>query len=77
MLHTYRKVTFVKAEQFDASDEMIKKYRLHSYGPNTWVFPWDYNFSPIVKNDWIITDEDDLTSVLSPEEFEEEYEEWD
>lgn len=26
MLHTYRKTALIEAEQFDGSDEMVKKY---------------------------------------------------
>ena len=32
MLHEYRKKTTIKAEQFDGSDEMMKKYGLKKFG---------------------------------------------
>lgn len=75
MLHEYRKKTTIKAEQFDGTDEMIEKYRLHSYGPETWVLPMDYNFIPIVKGVYIVTDEDGFHEVCYPDVFHRTYEE--
>lgn len=74
MIHKYRKTALIEAEQFDGSDEMIEKYRLHSYGPKTWVLPTDYNFIPIVKGTYIITDEDGFHEVCYPDVFRRTYE---
>lgn len=75
MLKEYRKKTTIKAEQFDGSDEMIDKYNLRSYGSDTWVLPTDYNFVPIVKGVYIITDEDGFHDVCYPDIFRRTYEE--
>lgn len=74
MMHEYRNKTTIKAEQFDGSDEMIEKYRLHSYGPETYVLPMDYNFIPIVKGVYIVTDEDGFHEVCYPDVFRRTYE---
>ena len=74
MIHKYRKTALIEAEQFDGSEEMIEKYRLHSYGPKTWVLPTDYNFTPIVKGTYIITDEDGFHEVCYPDVFRSTYE---
>ena len=74
MLHDYRKKTTIKAEQFDGSDEMIEKYRLHSYGPKTWILPTDYNFTPIVKGTYIITNENGFHEACYPDIFRRTYE---
>lgn len=74
MMHEYRNKTTIKAEQFDGSDEMIEKYRLHSYGPETYVLPMDYNFIPIVKGVYIVTDEDGFREVCYPDVFRRTYE---
>lgn len=73
MQHEYRRKTTVKAEQFDGSDEMIKKYRLQPYWPGTWVLP-TYKFGPIVKGMYIILDEDKVYDVCSPDVFHRTYE---
>lgn len=75
MLKEYRKKTTIKAEQFDGSKGMVEKYKLHSYGPETWVLPTDYNFIPIVKGTYIITDEDGFHEVCYPDTFRQTYEE--
>ncbi len=77
MLKKYRKVEFVDAEQFDGSEEMIKRYKLVGYGPDAYRFSWDYSFTAIVKGDFIITDEDGFHDVVSEDVFREDYEEWD
>ena len=74
MIHKYRKTALIEAEQFDGSEEMIEKYRLHSYGPKTWVLPTDYNFTPIVKGTYIITNENGFHEVCYPDIFRRTYE---
>lgn len=74
MKHKYRRVVTVEAEQFDGSDEMIKKYKMRPYGQDTWRLSTDWNFIPITKGCYIITDEDGLNEVCYPDIFERTYE---
>ncbi|MFQ9706120.1 MAG: hypothetical protein ACLRX6_03400 [Limosilactobacillus pontis] len=77
MLHTYRKVEFFSAEQFDGSAEMAKKYNLKPRNSDTWYIP-SYNFCNFIfKGDWLVTDEDGFLYVVSEDDFEDQYERWD
>lgn len=77
MLHKYRKTGFIEAEQFDGSDEMINEYWLKHYGPDTYVLPNDYNFTPIKIGTYIATDIDNpplFRRAIAPDIFERTYE---
>ncbi|WP_347981374.1 hypothetical protein [Limosilactobacillus portuensis] len=57
MLHTYRKTATIQAEQFDGSDEMIRKYdiRDHRMDGLTWFDLFTVKGAmEIDKGDWII-----------------------
>ena len=81
MLHTYRKTALIEAEQFDGSDEMIKKYHLiqcrgmSDEAPKVYFFGNGY----IAKGDMMIfatSDDDELYPLtpMSEEEFQQTYE---
>lgn len=57
MLHEYRKKTTIKAEQFDGSDEMIKKYDIstRSLDDDVWFDLYTVDGPmELIKGDWII-----------------------
>ena len=61
MLHEYRKKTAIKAEQFDGSDEMVKKYDISTYSmdDSEWFDLYTVDGAmEIEKGDWIIGDDD-------------------
>lgn len=58
MLHEYRKKTTIKAEQFDGSEKMIKKYDIgkHEMYDDTWFYLYTVEGAmEIVKGDWIVS----------------------
>lgn len=60
MLKEYRKKTTIKAEQFDGSDEMIKKYDISTYSmdDSEWFDLYTVEGAmEIEKGDWIIGDD--------------------
>ena len=65
MLHEQRKKTIIKAEQFDGSEEMIKKYEIHMAKVPPMVSDWNWYLSTergemVIKNgDWIISGDDE------------------
>jgi len=63
----------VEAEQFDGSDEMVKKYQLY-YIPQIHSFMGNGAIKgTLMIGDWIIKHEDDSTEVMSNEAFEKKY----
>ena len=81
MLHKYRKTALIEAEQFDGSDEMIKKYHLIQRRGMSDEVPKVYFFgnSYIAKGDMMIfatSDDDELYPLtsMSEEEFQQTYE---
>lgn len=83
MLHEYRRKTTIKAEQFDGSNEMVRKYNLYPAlkegGIPTFYF---FGNSYIAKGDIMIfaKSEDDEWYPLKPmnkDEFHQTYEEVD
>lgn len=64
MQHEYRKTTYIKAEQFDGSEKMRRKYNIHDsvavYGFKGRVESFlpdkkDHNMTRIInKGDWIV-----------------------
>lgn len=55
MLHTYRKIDSIKAEQFDGSLEMMEKYHITDDGfGETYTFRLDNNAMPLKRGWWIV-----------------------
>lgn len=55
MLHKYKKIVPIKAEQFDGSDEMMKKYCITDDGfGETFTFRKDNNCLPLKRGWWIV-----------------------
>lgn len=73
MIRTYRNITTIQAEQFDGSDEMVKKYQLY-YIPQINAFMGDGDIKgTLMIGDWIVKHEDGSTEVMSNEAFENKY----
>ena len=57
MLYKYRKIDPIKAEQFDGSPEMMKKYHItydgYSFG-ETYTFRLDHECIPLERGWWIV-----------------------
>lgn len=57
MLHNYRQIDPIKAEQFDGSLEMMEKYHItydgYSFG-ETYTFRLDHNALPLLRGWWIV-----------------------
>ena len=78
MIKEYRKKTNIKAEQFDGSPEMIKKYKL----VKNVIYEGDYAlprlYGPITivrKGDWIITNAEGGYQRVADGIFQHTYEE--
>ncbi|QWS02885.1 hypothetical protein [Limosilactobacillus fermentum] len=55
MLHKYRKIDPIKAEQFDGSLEMMEKYHITDDGfGETYTFRLDNNAIPLKRGWWIV-----------------------
>lgn len=55
MLHKYRKIDPIKAEQFDGSLEMMKKYHITDDGSGeTYTFRLDHECIPLERGWWIV-----------------------
>lgn len=55
MLHKYRKIDPIKAEQFDGSLEMMEKYHITDDGfGETYTFRLDNNALPLKCGWWIV-----------------------
>lgn len=86
MLHKYRKIDPIKAEQFDGSLEMMEKYQItddgYSFFGETYTFRLDNNAMPLKRGWWIVylgtSEVYGLTLVewrtMSDEEFHQTYE---
>lgn len=77
MLHKYRKIETIKAEQLDGSDEMIVKYDLvqSAVCKGAYVMPWLSGPTPIIREgDWIITDSEDGYWRMDDDTFRKTYE---
>lgn len=77
MLHKYRKIDPIKAEQLDGSDKMIKKYKLVKsvIYKGAYVLPRLYGPMPIVwEGDWIIINAEGGYRRMTDEEFHRTYE---
>ena len=82
MLHEYRKKTTIKAEQFDGSKKMAKRYGLEGCGPGEFVQDLTTMACPsifeepetIKKGDWLIENGKAEVDVLSDEDFRRTYE---
>lgn len=76
-LKEYRKKTTIKAEQFDDSDAMVRKYnlvKLDPYPGSAMMPTWE---GPVVVNegDWIATDDDGEHWCIADSVFRRTYEE--
>lgn len=83
MLHEYRKKTTIKAEQFDGSKKMAKRYGLEGFGPGEFVQDLTTMTCPsifeepetIKKGDWLVMcGTSEISEVLSDEDFRLTYE---
>lgn len=74
MLHEYRKKTTIKAEQFDGTDEMIKRYSIHVFNPNLAKNTFFLGINKLSIGDWIATGIDGEHWAISQEIFERTYE---
>ena len=82
MLYKYRKTALIEAEQFDGSDEMIKKYKIIDksklvpvyYRDVKWLLPTRRGLIDLWENDWIITCDNDDHIVMNEYTFERTYE---
>lgn len=55
MLHNYRKIDPIKAEQFDGSLEMMEKYHITDDGSGeTYTFRLYHNALPLKRGWWIV-----------------------
>ena len=55
MQHKYRKIEPIKAEQFDGSLEMMKKYHITDDGfGETYTFRLDHECMPLKRGWWIV-----------------------
>ena len=69
----YKSNEVVEAEQFDGSDEMVKKYLLY-YIPQINSFMGNGDIKgTLMIGDWIVKHEDGSTEVMSNGEFEKKY----
>ncbi|OCW61425.1 hypothetical protein [Limosilactobacillus reuteri] len=82
MLHTYRKTALIEAEQFNGSDEMVKKYSVVDmtnvtsvplHGPR-WFLPTKEGTMELYENDWIATGIDGEHWVIANDIFHKTYE---
>lgn len=82
MLHEYRKKTTIKAEQFDGSVGMKKKYHIVDkatfsnvpYHEDRWSLPVRYGFATVWLGDWIATGIDGEHWIIPDEIFQRTYE---
>ena len=83
MLKEYRKKTTIKAEQFDGSDEMVKKYSVVDmanvtsvplHGPR-WFLLTKEGTMELYENDWIVTESDGEHWSIADDIFRRTYEE--
>lgn len=85
MLQTYRKVTTIKAEQFDETAEAILKYHVipkarfisapHDESP--WLLPTKEGYMSLKKGDWIATGIDSEHWVIADDIFRRTYKRYD
>jgi len=81
MIKEYRKVSTIKAEQFDGSDEMMEKYRIlpdYNYGlrDDHW-FEINHNTEDeinLLVGDWIVTGSNGEHCVIRDDIFKKTYE---
>lgn len=82
MIHKYLTTMSIKAEQFDGSDEMIKRYRIVDksklvpvyYRDVKWLLPTRRGLLDLWKYDWIITYKNGDHSIMDEYVFERTYE---
>ena len=82
MLHKYRKTATIQAEQFDGSDEMMKKYSIVDMANVTsvplhtarWFLPTKEGTMNLYEGDWIATGIDDEHWAIDKDIFERTYE---
>lgn len=82
MLQTYRKVTTIKAEQFDETAEAILSYNIipkarfisvaHNEAP--WLLPTKEGYMSLKKGDWIATGVDGEHWAIANDIFKRTYE---
>lgn len=54
MIREFQRRIPIKAERFDGSDEMMKKYDITCDGGDTYTFRKDHQCLPLVVGDWIV-----------------------
>lgn len=74
MMREYRKKTPIKAEQFDGSDEMIKRYSIHVFNPNLAKNIFFLGINGLSIGDWIATGIDGEHWAIADDIFRRTYE---
>lgn len=74
MLKEYRKKTTIKAEQFDGTDEMIKRYSIHVFNPNLAKNIFFLGINDLSIGDWIATGIDGEHWAIADDIFRRTYE---
>ena len=74
MLHEYKKKTTIKAEQFDGTDEMIKRYSIHVFNPNLAKNIFFLGINDLSIGDWIATGIDGKYWIIPDDIFRRTYE---
>ena len=75
MIKTYRKITTIQAEQFDGSDEMMKKYGLlYDAEPEGILLPTKEGKMLMYEGDWIATGVEGEHWAIADDVFKKTYE---
>lgn len=75
MIKTYRKTTTIRAERFDGSDEMIKKYNLqYDTEPEGMLIPTKEGKMLTYEGDWIATGVEGEHWAIADDIFRKTYE---
>jgi len=74
MLKEYRKISTIKAEQFDGSDEMIEKYNVDVDGIGSCALPTLEGMLKFNVGDWIATGVNGEHRAIKDDIFNKTYE---
>lgn len=80
MLHKYRKIVPIKAEQFDGSTKQMARYKVHIVGPTSWgdasyfLLPTKEGNMKLNTGDYIATEIDGEHWAIDQDIFERTYE---
>ena len=80
MLHKYKKIVLIEAEQFNGSTKQIARYKVHIVGPTSWddasyfLFPTKEGNMKLNVGDYIATGVDGERWAIDQDIFERTYE---